>query len=442
LATELASASLLESAQFNQAVIVPNAVQGLFRRRPGPVAVATRLGVDGQAIRLMQGLRRKHGPGPIWIRVMTNRALLVLSPEDTERVLDGSPHPFASDPEAKRKGMAHFQPDALTLSRGALWANRRRFTEAVLETPKPVPGFAARLVTVAAQEIDELADDRLDYTAWHGAFRRITRRVVLGDSARNDEELSDLLAELMSEANGLPSGPSRRFAPFMERIESYVRTAEPASLVARFADAPSDPDTRAAGQVPHWLFATQDTLSINALRALALIVSHPAQEEAVRAELAASETKSGRLTAKRVAGLRRLTACLSDAMRLYPTTPLLSRETLVDLTWSGAVVPAGTQVLISNTFHHRDGERLAYADRFAPEEWIDGDAASNPAFNHFSRGPQGCPGANVAMVLGAATLATLLRRRRVRLVEPRLDPARPLPHMLDGFRLRFALEET
>jgi hypothetical protein len=28
----------------------------------------------------------------------------------------------------------------------------------------------------------------------------------------------------------------------------------------------------------------------------------------------------------------------------------------------------------------------------------------------------------------------------VRLVEPRIDPARPLPEMLDHFALRFALE--
>ena len=227
MTTELPSASLTESVQFNQTVIVPNAVQGLFLRRPRAVGIATKLDVDGRAVRLMQRLRRRHGPGPVWIRVMTDRALLVLEVDDVRRVLEGSPESFASDPEAKRKGMGHFQPDALTLSRGDLWADRRRFTEAVLDTPHAAHRLDDRFVEVAGEEtatlleeIDAAQSGRLDYDALHRAFRRIVSRVVLGDTAREDEELSDMLAGLMSEGNGLPSERSERFEPFMKRIRA------------------------------------------------------------------------------------------------------------------------------------------------------------------------------------------------------------------------------
>ena len=108
------------------------------------------------------------------------------------------------------------------------------------------------------------------------------------------------------------------------------------------------------------------------------------------------------------AGLTYVRACLCEAMRLWPTTPLLSRETLVELSWRGARVPAGTQILIFNTFHHRDRERLAYADRFAPEEWIDGSAGEDWGLNFFSHGPQGCPGAGLSLLIGAAVIAELL----------------------------------
>ena len=131
-------------------------------------------------------------------------------------------------------------------------------------------------------------------------------------------------------------------------------------------------------------------------------------------------------------------ACISEAMRLWPTTPLLSRETLVELSWRGAVVPAGTQILIVNAFHHRDRERLQYADRFAPEEWIDGDAADDWGFNHFSHGPQVCPGVNLALLVASSALATLLTEREVTW-RGNLDPGRPLPHMLDFFGLDFGL---
>jgi len=447
MAPELPSASLAESVQFNQLVVIPNAVQGLFRRRRTPVQVATRTGVDGHAVRFMSGLRRNHGPGPVWIRVMKDRALLMLEVDDVRRVLERSPEQFASDPPAKRRGMGHFQPDALTLSRGELWADRRRFTEVVVDTARPAHRLGDGFVAVCREEVAALIDEierdddgRLGYDALHRAFRRIVRRIVLGDGAREDEELSDLLATLMSEANGLPSERSESLEPLMDRIHGYVAAGEVGGLTSLFAQTPCGADTRADGQVPHWLFAMQDTVCANALRALALIVSHPSQREKLERELAAAGDAGALAGAEGVASLAYTRACLQEAMRLWPTTPLLSRETLVELSWRGAVVPAGTQILIVNTFHHRDRERIGYADRFAPEEWTEGEAGQDWGFNHFSHGPQGCPGVNLALLVGSAVLAELLTTRTIAPHGKGLDPLRPLPHMLDYFTLRFELQ--
>jgi hypothetical protein len=38
--------------------------------------------------------------------------------------------------------------------------------------------------------------------------------------------------------------------------------------------------------------------------------------------------------------------------------------------------------------------------------------------------------------VGKSLLADLLTRRRIELLEPKLDPGRPLPYMLDFFSLR------
>jgi cytochrome P450 len=192
--------------------------------------------------------------------------------------------------------------------------------------------------------------------------------------------------------------------------------------------------------VIHWLFALGDTLPANAFRALALLASHPRQRAAVEGELAASASGGEQVSAAEVASLRYLEACLEEAMRLWPTTPFLSRETLEETEWDGDSVPAGTQVLISNTFNHRDPERHEFADRFAPEAWTAGGAADDWSFNHFSHGPQGCPGAGLALFVGKVMLAQLLATRQVALLKPKLDPERPLPHMLDFFALRFSVE--
>lgn len=427
---ELPSASFVENVRFNALVVVPNAVQGLFRRRPGRVRAATRAGVDGRAVRLLAGMRRSHGPGPVWVRVLKDPALLVLSSDGARRVLGGSPDPFASDSEAKRKGMTAFQPDALTISRGGEWQNRRRFTEAVLDTGEPRHRLADRFAAVAAEEAEALLADagtEVRWDAWHAAFGRATRRIVLGDAARDDEALSEQLAEMMSEANGMPGEPSERLGAFTDRLRSYVEAGEEGSLVSLFGGAPSDAQTKVEGQIPHWLFATHDTLAINALRCLALLASHPRQRGV--AEEATARGDYGYVE-----------ACLEEAMRLWPTTTMLSRHTLAAVDWEGAAVPEGTQVVIVNTFLHRDTDAHEFADRFVPEAWTEGDARQDWSFNHLSHGPQGCPGAALALLVGGRFLATVLAARRPRLVEPELDPGRPLPHMLDFFSVRVALE--
>jgi cytochrome P450 len=433
---ELPSASIADNVAFNALVVVPNALQGLFRRRAGAVRAATRADVDRWAIRLLRGMNRAHGGSPVWVRLGTSRALLLLDVADVRRLLEGSPDPFASDPEAKRKGMSHFQPDALTISRDGEWLSRRPFNESVLATGEALHPLADRFATVADEEIAVLVGDggvELDWDGWAAAFRHIARRIVLGDAARNDEELSDLLATLMDEANSLPDDPSENFPAYTARLERYVETAEDGSLIGLFAAAPRDEHTKPARQVTHWLFAIGDTLAINCFRALAVLATHPEAFERARAEIADAGASRRAVT---VGELDYLSACLEDAMRLWPTTPILSREAVRETDWRGVAVAKGTQFLFVNAFMHRDPDRHAFADRFAPEVWLDGDAADDWAFNHLSHGPQGCPGADLASFVGKTALACAIRGRSIELIGPSLDPAKPLPHMLDFFSIR------
>jgi cytochrome P450 len=416
LSGALARASLVENARFNATVVVPNALQGIFRRRRLAVQAATIAGVDGQAVGLLEGMSRSYAGGPVWVKVARDDALLLLDPEDVGRALEQSPDPFASDPKAKRDGMVHFQPDALTISRGEDWVSRRRFAEAILGQA-PVD----RTVFITQEETGRLlsclsAGQEITWTPWNRMIQRVTRRVVLGNAASGDVELTEMLEQMMSGANGMPGKPSEHLEAFERKIAAYIEKADEGSLAALARSAPTDQNTHPAGQLTHWLFALGDTLAVNALRALVLLASHPAQ-----AELALGE-QSGAYT----------DACLHEAMRLWPTTTMLSRVSLAATNWGGERVPAGTQFVIVNTYGHRDRDRLEFADRFAPEEWVDGDAASYPGFNAFSRGPQGCPGTALALLVGRTAIRAVLERG-IDSPSPDLDPSRPLPHMLDYF---------
>ncbi len=439
---ELPSASALDNARLNAFVVIPNALQGIFRRRRRAVAAATAADVDRWAVGLLAGMRRAHGGKPVWVRLVTDPALLLLSVDDIRIALEGSPEPFAPDPEAKRKGMSHFQPDALTISRGADWVERRRFAESVLDTGRPAHRLGDAFAHVIADEVSALldnvdaADGELVWDLFAPAMRRITRRVVLGDAARDDEDLSTALAQMMDAANSLPDEPSPQLEPFLARIGGYIRNAEEGSLVSLFADAPLGERTHPVRQATHWLFAMGDTLAINAFRSLAAIVSHPDEQALVEEELS-----GGELDASGLALLPRLQGCLQEAMRLWPTTPLLARELTESAELGGVAVPAGTQVLVVNTFMHRDRERHRDADRFNPGAWDRNALADDWALNHFSHGPQGCPGIGLALFTGKGVLGGILRGRAVSVAGGGLDPGRPMPHMLDFFSLRFELAE-
>jgi len=426
-------ASLVEGIRFTAQVAAPNIIQGLFRRRRQVTAITRRIPADGFGVGFMAGLKRSYGNGPLWIRAGSAEALLLLGPHAIRRVLEGSPEPYASDPEPKRSAMAHFQPDALTISRQPEWKPRRAFAEAVLETGQPSHKLAGRFASVCVEEAGRL-DGPLQWDGWNAAVRRVTRRIVLGDGAADDEALSEMLAELMDKSNPPGGGDDDLYQRYLRALREHVAAEREGSLAGLIPQAPK-PGGDPAGQVTHWLFALGDTLAINAYRCLALLASQIQVRSRVLEEL-----KGARLaTAKGLAGLELLDACLQEAMRLWPTTPMLARETTTDVDWDGIPVPEGTQCLIVNNFNHRDSARYPWADYFSPDEWITGDGADDWSFNHFSHGPQGCPGAGLALLVGKAMLGTLLREHEIAYEGPALQAGKPLPYNLDFYALRFTL---
>lgn len=134
-------------------------------------------------------------------------------------------------------------------------------------------------------------------------------------------------------------------------------------------------------------------------------------------------------------------ACVLDGLRLWPTTPAILRETTEDVRWDGGVMPERTSIRIFVPYFHRDDESLPYADRFAPELWLDERGGSGWPLVPFSGGPGICPARDLVPMIASATIAALLASRRIGLKPPtRLNPDEPMPGTLDNFSLRFSLE--
>jgi cytochrome P450 len=117
---------------------------------------------------------------------------------------------------------------------------------------------------------------------------------------------------------------------------------------------------------------------------------------------------------------------------------MLVRVTAEETEWYGERLPAGTRVLIPVVAQHR-ARRLPQANAFAPDRWLDGSADADWQMNVFSRGGAQCAGRNLALQLGTASLAELLRQREFELLDPKLAPNRPLPYGINALNVRFAV---
>ncbi|WET82356.1 cytochrome P450 [Amycolatopsis sp. QT-25] len=430
---EPAVASLQDTVRVALRVVLPMLAGGVIKRRPRVMAAAQRLQLDRSAVHLLSELRSRYGPGPLRLRVPGRTFDLALSGEDVGEVLAAAPVPFNPSTKEKRAALGHFQPHGVLISGAVDRPPRREFTEEVLEPGRPLHHLAFPFATAIAEEAASLRDGgTLDWDTFTVAWWRMVRRVTLGDSAADDDALTDALARLRKDANWAYAHPrrDRLHDRFRTRLIGHLERAETGSLAEAVASAgPAGERTMevVADQVAHWLFA-YDAAGIVTFRALALLATHPAALERAGEEVAAADlTVPNQFTYLR--------ACALESVRLWPTTPALLRESTAETPWG----PAGTTILIFTPFFHRDPGSLPYADRFEPGIWLDGSAAANPALVPFSAGPAICPGRDLVLFCASTMLAHLIRDRRFELTSGAvLGPERPLPATLDNFHLKFS----
>ncbi len=351
-------ANLFDTVALAARVLLPTLAKGVIMRREAMLALAERMDLDRRAIREMQRIRTKYGDTPLLLSIPKRRVVLILNPRDVHRVLNGSPELFAAATKEKTATLAHFEPKGVLISKGSERVKRRAFNEAVLDTNEPVHRMGEKFLSVIGDEASRLsscvlcAGSDLTWRIFSEGWFRAVRRIVFGDAAADDNELSSDMAALRSAANWAflkPQRPKTRDR-MLRRIEGYIANADEGSLAAIIKQTPAGPLTAPAQQVPQWLFAF-DAAGMATFRALGLLTSHREFAATVREEITAVP-KSARYD------LPQTRATVLESLRLWPTTPLLLRETTQQVEWESSSLPANSTVVIFTPFFHRDNERL------------------------------------------------------------------------------------
>ncbi|GHC43359.1 cytochrome P450 [Streptomyces cinnamoneus] len=441
----LPAASRGENLRLTLGYFLPHYLRGVFRARPRIARLVAVLDPNRRGLELMRDLRRRHGRGPVVVRGTSGPTLLVLDADDARQVLAGPVGVYAVDTWEKVNGFAAVQPEALVASHGRQRTARRAFNDAVLDAGAPVHRLAGHFLRVAGEESRALLGPRaaagLSAQQVRERIERMGRRCFLGEAAAGDEEFSRLLGELLAEANWMGARRWRRARTrrvrrrMMQRQARYLCDADPHSLTGLFRTAPRGPETAPEGQVAHWFMALGGVHAA-VVQALALLATHPAQYRRAVEEVREADRAHGAHTAAGFGQMPYLRACVQEAARLWPPVPSLMRRTTAETRWRAAVAPGGMNVLVPAAFHARDGERIDYAHRFAPEKWLDGTAEGDWAVSPFSRGEAQCSGTELGLLLATGFVAEFLRGGELAVAGVRMGPLRPLPYTVDLTRLR------
>jgi cytochrome P450 len=130
-------------------------------------------------------------------------------------------------------------------------------------------------------------------------------------------------------------------------------------------------------------------------------------------------------------------AAWREALRLYPSVPMLDRQAITDVQLGEYKIEAGANLIWSPYVMHR--KYFSHADAFSPSRFLPGASVDPGTYIPFGEGPRMCIGKWLADMEGLTITALVMREFRLQAVESGLLRVRPMITLRPehGFVVRF-----
>ena len=185
-------------------------------------------------------------------------------------------------------------------------------------------------------------------------------------------------------------------------------------------------DTEIVDNLLTFITAGHETTALGLAWTFDLLSRNPACEEKVLDEI--DNVTAGRpLTPEHIAQLVYTKQVFSEAMRLYPPAPIITRTALRDFRLGGFLIPEGTVLFVPIYAVHNHASIWPDPQTFDPDRFLPDavKARHRYAYMPFGAGPRVCIGNAFAVMEAVAILAVILQRMRLVSV----DQKPPLPIM-------------
>jgi len=192
-------------------------------------------------------------------------------------------------------------------------------------------------------------------------------------------------------------------------------------------------DEEIADNLLTFVTAGHETTALGLAWTFLLLARHPEHEARVIAEI--DEVTGGEaVRPEHVSRLAYTRQVFSEAMRLYPPAPIITRTAVQPFPLSGLMVPEGAVIIVPIHAVHHHASIWENPERFDPERFAPDQAKARHryAYMPFGAGPRICIGSAFATMEAVAILAVLLRAVRLR----SLSGEMPKPRMKVTLRPR------
>ncbi|XP_029171172.1 cytochrome P450 4C1-like [Nylanderia fulva] len=196
-------------------------------------------------------------------------------------------------------------------------------------------------------------------------------------------------------------------------------------------------------EIDTFMFEGHDTVAMAICFSILLLAEHKDIQELARNEVSAvMQENEGKLTITALQNLPYLERCLKEAMRLYPSVPLISRILSEDVKLQSYIIPSTTEIFINIYELHRNPNYWSHPEKFDPDRFLPENSHNRHPYSYvpFSAGPRNCIGQRFAMLELKAMVAPLLHNFYLEPVDYLKDlrhTAHIIKRVVEPIRVRF-----
>lgn len=164
-----------------------------------------------------------------------------------------------------------------------------------------------------------------------------------------------------------------------------------------------------------FITAGHETTALGLAWTFDLLARNPECEARVLAEIE-EVTQGGEVRPEHIGELNYTKQVFSEAMRLYPPAPIITRTALKDFKLGDYLVPEGTVMFVPIYAVHHHAAIWNEPEKFDPDRFLTDatKARHRYAYMPFGAGPRVCIGNAFAVMEAVAVLAVILQKMRLR----------------------------